>query len=209
MVTECRPIREAGGLPPRRSDLIQAAAAAQSRAPANDWASSINVPMAQDRLFDYFEREQLPGEVKSTLAAALNGDLHFQHLLFTAMIDTWPKLQKGINEIARKVSVAPWKIHPYAKRGEKPDTAAEARAKEVEAAIWAMKPQAARMERGLEETICDLVRGYYYGHGVSEIRWARGSDGSWRPRSTKPVPARFYGYSYGFSTAEDGEDRLM
>lgn len=205
MVNACRPLRESGGLPPRRSELIQAAAAAVPS--GGDWGSSINVPLARDRMLDYFEREQLPGDVRNTLQAALNGDLHYQHLLFTAMIDTWPKLQKAVEEIARKVSCAPWKVHPYAERGEKPTPKAEKDAKEVEAFIWGMKPHPARMENGLEDTIKALVRGYYYGHAVCEIRWEN-KDG-WRPRATKTIPARFYGYPYDAATAEDPEDRLM
>lgn len=208
MVTECRPLRESGGLPPRRSELIQAAAAvAEPASPRSGWEGSINVPLARDRMLEYFEREQLPGDVRSTLQAALNGDLHYQHLLFTAMIDTWPKLQKAIEEIARKVSCAPWKIHPYAERGEKPDTKAEKTAKEIEALVWGMKPHPARMENGLEDTIKAIVRGYYYGHAVCEIRWEN-KDG-WRPRATKSIPARYYGYPYDGATAEDPEDRLM
>ena len=204
MVTACRPLRESGGLPPRRSELIQAAAAVPQ---GNDWGSSINVPLARDRMLDYFEREQLPGDVRSTLQAALNGDLHYQHLLFTAMLDTWPKLQKAIEEIARKVSCAPWKVHPYAVRGEEPTPKAEKDAKEIEAFIWGMKPRVERMENGLEDTIKALVRGYYYGHAVCEIRWEN-KDG-WRPRATKSIPARFYGYPYDAGSAEDPEDRLM
>lgn len=213
MVTECRSIRESGGLPPRRSELIQAAAAVtvvtDTPPTHSDWAGSINVPLARDRLYEYFEREQLPGDVKSTLAAALNGNLHYQHLLFTAMIDTWPKLQKGINEIARKVSVAPWKIHPFARRGDKPKPDAEALAKEIEGLVWGMKPRAAFMERGLEGTIKGIVRSFYYGHGVSEIRWSRNAAGEWMPRCTKAVPSRYYGYPYDIQTGPDGEDRLM
>ena len=204
MVSTCRPLRESGGLPPRRSELIHAAAAVPA---GNDWGSSINVPLARDRMLDYFEREQLPGDVRSTLQAALNGDLHYQHLLFTAMLDTWPKLQKAIEEIARKVSCSPWKVHPYAVRGEKPTPKAEKDAKEIEALIWGMKPRVARMENGLEDTIKALVRGYYYGHAVCEIRWEN-KDG-WRPRATKSIPARFYGYPYDAGSAEDPEDRLM
>lgn len=214
MVTECRPIREAGGLPPRRSEIVQAAAAAVVADEAvpragGDWSASINVPLARDRMLEFFEREQLPGDVKSTLASALHGDLHYQHLLFTAMIDTWPKLQKAIEEIARKVSVAPWKIHPYAERGGKPKAKAEKDAKEIEAIVWSMKPRAAWLEKGLEDTIKDLVRFCYYGHGVSEIRWHRGVDGAWKPRCTKTVPARYYGYPYDIETGPQAEDRLM
>lgn len=167
------------------------------------------MPMAQDRMLEYFEREQLPGDVKSTLASALNGDLHLQSLLFNAMLDTWPKLQKNIAEVARQVSVAPWKVHPYAERGGKPDAAAEKLAKEVESMIWTMKPRAARGENGLEGTIKSLVTGYYYGHLAAEIRWEKGKDGAWKPRCTKTVPARFYGYPYDCATGEDPEDRLM
>lgn len=210
MVTECRPLRDSGGLPPRRSELIQAGASAvgEPASSRSDWGSSINVPLARDRMLEYFEREQLPGDVKSTLAAALNGDLHYQHLLFSAMMDTWPKLQKAIDEIARKVTCAPWKIHPYAERGGKPDAKAEKIAKEVEALVWGMKPRASRLENGLEATIQSIARGYYCGHSVEEIRWIKSEKG-WQPRCTKNIQARFYGYPYGYENTEDPEDRLM
>ena len=188
-------------LPPRRDRQVAAASA-----PRMDWSESINVPKARDRMLQFFEREQLPGDVKNTLAAALNGDLHYQHLLFTAMLDTWPRLQKAIAEVARHVSVAPWKVQPYAERGEKPDAAAEAMAKEVENLVWGMKPRGERHENGLEGTVKALVLGYYYGHAVVEIRWQQGKDG-WRPRCTKAIPARFYGYPY--DTRDEDEDRLM
>lgn len=191
-------------LPPRRDQqqLVTAAAA-----PRNDWGTSINVPAARDRMWDVFEREQKPNEVRSTLAAALNGDLHFQALLFTAMMDTWPKLQKSIQEISRMVTTAPWKVLPYRERGEKPEEGAETLASEVETLLWGMKPRAERMEDGLEGTIAGLVRGYYYGHRVAEIRWEK-SAGKWSPRCTKSVPARYYGYPY-YDPKEDAEDRLM
>ena len=207
MVSTCRPLSETGGLPPKRTDSLVSAAAAPTPV-GNDWGSSINIPLARDRMLDYFEREQLPGDVRSTLSAALNGDLHYQHMLFTAMIDTWPKLQKAIEEVGRQVSVAPWKIHPYAERGEKPDEKAEGHAKEIETLVWGMKPKTERMENGLEDTIKALVRGYYYGHAVCEIRWEK-QNGTWRPRATKTVPARFYGYPYSAMSTEDPEDRLM
>ena len=203
MTNSCRSLRNAGGLPPRRDAMIEAADT------SSGWGSAINVPMARDRMLDNFEREMVPGDVKSTLAAALNGDLHQQHLLFTAMIDTWPKLQKGIDEIARKVSCAPWKVHPFAARGDEPTPKAEKLAKDLEAIIWGMKPRPATMENGLEATIQSIVRGYYYGHSVEEIRWDKDSSGGWFPRCTKHVSARFYGYPYGYESSGSNEDRLM
>lgn len=160
-------------------------------------------------MMEYFERKQLPGDVQMTLASALNGDLHFQHLLFVAMMDTWPKLQKNINEICRLVSVAPWKVIPAAERGEKPSARAEKLAKEIETMIWTMEPRVTRNECGFEGTVKALAAGYYFGHAVSEIRWKKARDGSWRPRATKAVPARYYGYPYDTVTPDDPEDRLM
>lgn len=158
-------------------------------------------------MLEYFERDQVPGDVRTTLASALNGDLQLFERLCNAMIDSWPKLQKNINEVARLVSIAPWKVLPYAPRGEKPDAAAEKLAKEIEDMIWTMRPNAQRMERGLEGTIKDLALGYYYGHAVSEIHW-RNTGGDWKPKATRSISARFYGYPEGFGT-DDGADRLM
>ncbi|WP_226895735.1 phage portal protein family protein [Luteolibacter marinus] len=196
-------------LPPRRDSLIEAAEAAPAPGPpAGGWGDSINVPRARDRMLEFFEREQLPGDVKQTLAAALNGDLHLQHLLFVAMMDSWPKLQKNIGEIARLVSIAPWKVVPHAARGKKPKPGAEKFAAEVEDFIWCMKPRPARGECGFEGTVKALATGFYFGHAVSEIRWEAAA-GGWRPRATKPLPARYYGYPFEEAPQDDPEDRLM
>lgn len=196
-------------LPPRR-DTVQAASAEVPQAyPPSGFGESIHVPLARDRMLEHFEREQLPGDVKSTLAAALNGDLHLQSLLFSAMLDTWPKLQKNINEIAKLASVAPWKVHPYAERGKESTSKSIELAGDVERMIWDMKPRITHGENGFEGTIKALVKGHYYGHTAAEIRWGRGSDGTLQPRCTKTIPARFYGYPYDISSGMTGEDRLM
>lgn len=167
-------------------------------------AESIIVPKAQDRLMELIEREQLPSDVRVTLAGALMGDLRRQQLLFQAMIDTWPRLQKALGEVKRAVRKAPWKVLPWAQRGVDPDEGAEKLAKEVETAVWSMRPNAARAWKGFEGTVEELAMGYFLGHQVLEVNWQRGA-GGWRPGSTKIVPPRFYGYPY------DGkeEDRLM
>jgi phage gp29-like protein len=142
------------------------------------------------------------------LESTQTGDLHQQHMLFSAMLDSWPKLQKAINEIARKVSCAPWKVIPFAERGEKPTPEAEAMAKKVEALTWGMKPRAEWLEHGLEETIEFLVRGYFSGHAVQLIEWDKTPEGAMTPRCTKHVPARYYGYPSGLGD-NDQTDRLM
>ena len=193
--------RQSGGLPPRKSEL-------QASPQGSDWGASINIPLARDRMFDYFEREPVPSDVREVLKSTQDGDLHRQNMIFTAMMDSWPKLQKAVNEIARKVSSANWTVCPYAERGEKPTPESEATAKQVEALIWGMKPRTEWLEHGLEETIEYLVRGYFYGHSVQLIEWETAPTGEMRPRCTKHVPARYYGYPNGFMT-EDQTDRLM
>ena len=196
-------------LPPRR-DQIVTAAESPPKADSGGWEDrSINVPRARDRMLEFFEREQLPGDVKQTLAAALNGDLHYQHLLFEAMIDSWPKLQSNIGEIAHEVSVAPWTVVPFALRGEDPTPESEKLAKEIEEIIWRMKPDPRRGENGLEDTIVSLVWGFYLGHQVPEIIWYRAKDFMWKPKATKPLPARYYGYPYEETSEDDPEERLM
>lgn len=162
-------------------------------------------PAPQERTLDFFERDQLPSDVRATLSSAWGGDLRMQAMLFNAMLDTWPRLQKNLNEIARRVICAPWKVIPFAKRGENPEPQAEQMATEVEDLIWRMRSSQDRGENGLEATIRSIVFGYFYGHAVSEIHWTQDKDGSWRPRCTKAIPARYYGYpSY-----ESSSDRLM
>lgn len=195
-----RPVGSA--LPPRRDRMVEAKAA-----PSEAWDSSINVSQAKDRLWELFEREQGPADVRSSLSGAMNGDIRLQHLLFSAMLDTWPKLQKAINEMARRVITEPWAVIPYAERDEDPDDDAQETAKEIERMLWSMKPRPERAEAGLEATIRNLVFGYYYGHGVHEIRWHRAPSGMWEPRCTKPVPSRFYGYPQ--NPTDDQDDRLM
>lgn len=195
-----RPVGSA--LPPRRDRMIEAKAA-----PSESWDTSINVSQAKDRLWEYFEREQGPADVRSSLSGAMNGDIRLQHLIFSAMLDTWPKLQKAINEMARRVVTQPWAVIPYAERGEEPDEKSQEMAGEIERMLWGMKPRAECNEAGLEGTIRNLVFGYYYGHGVHETRWAKGKDAAWEPRCTKPVPSRFYGYPS--DSTQQGDDRLM
>ncbi len=198
--------------PGEAPDLKRDAGAASSfpRGPAlrvapADEAGSIIVPMARDRLLEIFERVQKPAEVASTLEGALTGQLWQQQMLFQAMIDTWPRLQKALREVKLAARKAPWRIEPQARRGEKPGAQAEALAKEVEEMVWAMKPDPVRGLKGFEGTVEELAMGYFIGHHVLEPHWVRRADGRVAPVSTLPVPPRFYGYP----ALEEGPDRLM
>jgi len=183
--------RPVGAALPRRRDTVVLAGAADTPAFAGG-ADSIIVPAARDRMMELIEREQLPNDVRYTLAGALMGDLRRQQLLFQAMIDTWPRLQKALGEVKRAARKAPWQVRAWAPRGGKPEESSEKLATEIENAIWSMVPDPVRGEKGFEGTVEEIVMGYYMGHQVLETRWKLGDEG-WHPRATKVVPPRFYG----------------
>lgn len=186
-------------MPHKRGELIEAKD--QSR---GDITDSVVSSKAQDRILELIEREQLPGDVRDTLAGALTGDLRRQQLLFQAMIDTWPRLQKNLNEVIRSVKKAPWEFDAFAKRGETPTDKAIEKVEMVEDKFWGFSPRAAYGERSAGGLIEDLALGYFMGHQVIEVRWNRDETGV-SPRASKVVPPRFYGYPY----EAEGEDRLM
>lgn len=185
-------------LPPRRDKLVEA------KDDTPRVTEAIVAPKARDRLLELIEREQLPADVRDTLAGALTGDLRRQQLLFQAMIDTWPRLQKNIKEVLREVKKAPWEFAPFSLRGKEPDNSAIVKAELAEDTFWAMEPRRAAGELGGPGLIEALGYGYFAGHQVVEVRWTRDESGI-RPRAAKVVPPRFYGYPYN----DDGEDRLM
>ena len=164
----------------------------------------IVAPKARDRLLELIEREQLPSDVRDTLAGALTGDLRRQQLLFQAMLDTWPRLQKNINEVLGEVCDAPWEINAWSDHGKNASKTAEEKASLVKDAIKGMKPRphwGELSEGGLTKAI---AYGYFAGHQVCEVLWDRGEKGI-TPRTSRVLPPRFYGYPYD----EEGDDRLM
>lgn len=161
-------------------------------------------PDAAHRLYELIEREQLPEDVRSTLAMALNGDLARQQLMFQAMIDTWPRLQKCVSEVKRAIRKLPWVISPKTRRGEEPTETAQNKADFVEDNIWECFPRAEYNEKGFEGLLDEIVFAYFAGHNVTEILWDRKNDGSILPRAYKIVPPRFYGYP-----SESGDEDIL
>src|SRR5215467_6913961 len=60
-----------------------------------------------DRIREQLHDKLLPVEVQSILRLALTGSLIYQQRLFERMCDSWPRLQKDINELASAVSKVP------------------------------------------------------------------------------------------------------
>lgn len=213
---------------PTRDNLVQAASTVVNRLPSSirsripqvdayvqaasnpfsgGLTDSIVAPKARDRFFELIEREQLPGDVRDTLAGALTGDMRRQQLLFQAMIDTWPRLQKNLAEIFREVKKAPWEFTAFSQRGQDADPTAVEKAELAEDAFWTMTPRIDRGEKGGRGVIEQLAYGYFAGHQVIEIRWDSNETGI-VPRAGKVVPPRYYGYPFD-NPDQDEEDRLM
>ena len=170
----------------------------KQQTPTEITASVVN-PAARDRLYAVIERAMLPHSVESVLATAMQGDLRHQWLLFVAMIDSWPRLQKNLSEVGREAAKAPYDVRPFAYRNADPTPEAVERAELVEDSLNAMLPDPKVGEMGYRGLLEYLGAGYYQGHILAELRWNEDLS----PRAAFPVDPRFYGYPRA------GEDRLM
>lgn len=199
----CHPVGSA--LPARRDSSVSIAAAAP---PSSSHNSSVARPIiieaARDRLYEIFERQMMPQDVKGILQSTLHGDLALWQRLCQAMFDSWPMLQKCLAEVQREVRGAPWKCRPWCLDGRQPDASAAATSARAHAMLWGARPRPAYAEGALEDLMDDLVAGYFTGISVSEPRWEN-LRGEWRPAAYRHVPARYYGYR-GWGGEED---RLM
>ena len=171
-------------------------------------SSSVQAPIINlstyHRLTSSIERTQTPQTVESVLNNALNGSLWEQHLVFVAMVDTWPRLAKALEEVARESGEAPFNVVPFAKRNKDASPRAVKHAEFVEDAVCCIRANPLRQEldwNGLHES---LAQGYFYGHHVVETLWHR-VDGIQVPRAFSYVPPEFYRYPSKFSE----DDRLM
>ena len=164
-------------------------------------SSPVVNPMARDRLQQLIRRTMAPHTVETILASAINGNLKDQALVFVAMLDTWPRLQKAISEVANRSAAAPYMVKPCAARGAEPTPGAIAMADFVEDSLFSLRPDPARHECDLEGLAQSLAYGYYTGHAVAEIYYhANGM-----VKSFANVGAEYYAYPRDYNEP----DRLM
>lgn len=157
-----------------------------------------------DRIREQLHDKLLPAEVQSILRLALTGSLIYQQRLFERMCDSWPRLQKDINELASAVGKVPWTIEPCKLGKNEPTDAALEKADLVQRAIGCFKPDIKRQQRDFHGLIRDIVFSIFLGHVVDEIYWTQIGPET-MPLAAKCIPARYYGYP--ILTTE--EDRLM
>jgi phage gp29-like protein len=158
-----------------------------------------------DRIREQLHDKLLPAEVQSILRLALTGSLIYQQRLFERMCDSWPRLQKDINELASAVVKIPWNVEPAKDKGQEEATPeAMDKADLVERAMAGFRPDIKRQQRDFPGLIRDIVFSLFLGHIVDEIYWEqRGPETM--PLAAKTIPARYYGYP----VLTQEEDRLM
>jgi len=150
--------------------------------------------------------------VENTLRGAMSGNLLAQWMMFDLMEQTWPRLNKNLNELKNAVIDLQWNVQPFALKGKKPSAEAIRRADAAERLLWNMRPAPDADEADFEDTLYDCMDAVGKGIAVSEVHWMAPDDpdnhsGLWAPRATKWVHPRYYGYPP--STGAGIEDRLM
>lgn len=160
-------------------------------------------PRARDRWMSASARSYTPEMIHSVLRSALSGNLVAQWELFDLMEDTWPRLQKNLNDLKDAVCAESWAVQPYALTGAKPSREAVKRAKLLEQTLWRMTPRAQADENGFNATLKDIADAWGKGIAVLEVHWEQrvvaGAGQVIAPRCTTWVHPRYYGYAQNAS----------
>ena len=164
------------------------------------------VTNSRERGYEAIQRKLLPQQINSILAAAIGGNLHQQQKLFEAMMDTWPKLQRGINDIEDQVSTQEIQVVPHIEAGaEKPTSTAQQKADFVKMALDGMRGEVSKNELDAKGLIRNIAYGYYASPYTAELHWDSTADGI-VPVSAKSVSARFYGYPAVANESIEGDE---
>jgi len=159
----------------------------------------------KDRLFRELKRRVFPSEIEGILQMAQTGDLYWQDQLFSNMVDTWPRLATNLGKVKAAVRGFEYVVKPYARKGEKPTSAAIDKANFVEEALFGMQSQRAWGFHDFKETLEDLADSLVSGCTILEVYWENRPELGIVPKYTKWIPARYYRYPYEMHAV----DRLM
>ena len=164
---------------------------------------------ARERYLDRITRKWLPADLKSTLSAAISGDLDSQTRMFWAMIDTWPRLQSNIGDMQEAVAGAPLEVKPFIPDGaSRPTRSAVRKANMVRDSLANMRADPVTNELGAHGLVKNVVFGFYASPQLSEIYWEQTGEGV-MPYAAKAISPRYYGYSTGVGRSEAETDKLF
>lgn len=168
-----------------------------------DFTGTINITN-RDRLLFQLWGEIRPDQLGNILKQASLGNLVWQERLFQKMVDEWPRLQKNLISLKRDVANLDWGINAHAGKGAAATSSAQKKAELVERALFGMIGDPTLDESDFSGMIKDLVDAVPCGFSINEVYWTV-RDGEVVPKSTRKIPARFYGYSL----SPDKPDQLM
>lgn len=112
-----------------------------------------------------------PQRVELILRGAVSGDHVRQWELFDMMLDTWPELAACQAELTEGVLSRQIGYDAYAEEGEPPTPSALDKQRTVATALRRMAPAPGADENGLEDTLRDLLDGWFRGVVLLETEW--------------------------------------
>jgi phage gp29-like protein len=181
----------------------QAPANSPAPKPAQTPISLIIRPSARDRWQSSLISQYTPSYVENICRGAMAGNLMSQYLMFDLMEQTWPRLNKNLNELKNAVIDLEWNLQPFALKGQKPTAEAQRRAQILEHLIWDMEPDIKANENDFNDTIYDVLDALGKSISVLEldippqpvqIDLGAGVENVYPIRATRFVHPRYYGY---------------
>lgn len=140
-----------------------------------------------------------PQYIEMVLRGALAGSHVQAWELFDLMEDSWPRLNKNLNDVKRAAQNWNWKLKACQVEDEPPTDSATERMKLVSAALLKMQPDPAADENALDGTIYDILDARAKGLSVLETEWHMRNAGKLgdiiAPRSTCWVHPTCYAFN--------------
>jgi len=140
-----------------------------------------------------------PQYIEMVLRGALTGNHVQQWELFDLMLDTWPELAGCQAELTEGVMAMKPLFSPWAEEGEAPTDSALERQKLASTALRRMEPDVCGDENDLEDTLRDIVDGFFRGVTCLETEWHAVKAGKLgtilAPRATFWVHPQHFGWS--------------
>ncbi|NJL18803.1 MAG: DUF935 family protein [Bdellovibrionaceae bacterium] len=121
-----------------------------------------------------------PQEIETILRGAMGGNHVQQWELFDLMADTWPRLQKNMDELIQGVIAMDWKLEAWAEEDQPPSDTAKEYQQVISAAVWQMNPPPDEDLNGFEQLLADICSAWLVGLSVTEIIWEWREVGAWR-----------------------------
>jgi len=156
-------------------------------------------PQVRERWTALLRKGITPERVEQILRGAFAGNLLYQWELFDIMEDTWPMLQKCLNELKRAVEQMTFVPVPYS-IGKKTSALAEKKKNLLATALKSFRPVITEDENEPGSMIYDLCDAIGKGISVQELLWEprKTADGmAILPRCAKWVHPIHYGYRAG------------